>query len=219
MASRRRRRAAGRNPDSRPLFDKFARAEVSAAPYDSGELSTTVAVLTEDSPRLRAIAEDASQRDGTRWWALEWLKTLGGVDDAFVRARYRAMAAADPSGNAVDALIDNLKQAGDLDGALEALDETLRAEKRDHFLDLSWAHLVTRKAELLAAQGHLDAAFEALQPGLRAGTGDALETGASLELRRGHLDEGLRLARECEGRYPDAEDRLSPCRPSPMDEA
>ncbi|MEO8505715.1 MAG: hypothetical protein ABI609_17595 [Acidobacteriota bacterium] len=199
-------RAAGRNLTSRPLFDQFARAAVSAAPYDSGDLLPTVAVLTEDSARLRTIAEDSSLRDNTRWWALAWLKTLGGVDDAFLRERYRAMAAAAPSGPAVDALIDNLKQAGDLDGALEALAEILRLEKPDHFLDLSWAHLVTRKAGLLAAQGHLDAALEALKPGLRAGTEEALETGASLELRRGHLDEGLKLAMECADRYPDAED-------------
>lgn len=194
-------RAAWSNLTSPLLFEKYARAVVEAAPYSCAEIPASAALLDEDTGRLRTLVDDRAMPSVARQWALDGLGKLGKADHAFVRSHLEAMAAADPTSWALGALLTDFRQAGDLEGALAAVRDALRRHGPER--DLVWAHLVTEEASILGDQGHLDSAFATLKPALDSWKEEVLEMGAVLELRRGHLEEALKLARSNLERYPE----------------
>jgi len=193
-------RTAERNLMSPLLFEQLARAASEAAPHLSEELPAVAARMREDTVRLRAIADDPMMPRYTQMVALAALGELGKVDDAFIRARYEAIAAESDSG--AQALEDLLEKRGDLAGASAALDAAL--ERGNHPSGLDIAYLQTEKARLQLAMGKPDDAFATIQPALETRMEDALLQGARIELARDRPESALALARSALGSYPNS---------------
>ncbi|HEX5759910.1 MAG TPA: hypothetical protein VF121_12030 [Thermoanaerobaculia bacterium] len=180
------------------LYETYAGAAAAAAPHASGSLAVTVALLDEDAKRLRAIADDPAMSSHTRAAALAGLQEVGGAEGTFVKAHYAALAAA-PDGD-LNPLLWLLEKDGDLAAASAVVEDALRRHTAGP--DLLWAHLLTHQARLLRLQGRLDQAFAVLEPALPTWKEEVLLEAADLQLRRGRLAEGLRLARAALERYP-----------------
>jgi hypothetical protein len=191
-------RMAERNLMSPLLFDQLARAASEAAPHLSEELPALAARMREDTVRLRAIADDPMMPRYTQMVALAALEELGKVDDAFVRARYKTIAADSDSGT--HALVDLLEKRGDLAGASAALDAAIK--RVNHHSGLDIAYLRTEKARLQLAMGKPDAAFATIQPALETRMEDAFLQGAKIELARNRAESALALAQSALGSYP-----------------
>jgi hypothetical protein len=193
-------RMAERNLVSPLLFEQLARAAAVAAPHLSEELPALAAKMSEDTARLREIAGDPGMPRYSQMVALAALGALGKVDDAFIRARYAAIAADSDSGT--HALVDLLEKRGDLAGASAAIDAALRRGNHPSGLDI--AYLQTEKARLQLAMGNPDAAFATVQPALASGMEEALLQGAKVELARNRPESALELAQSALGRYPNS---------------
>ena len=191
-------RMAERNLMSPLLFEQLARAASEAAPHLSEELPALAARMREDTVRLRAIADDPMMPRYTQMAALAALGELGKVDDAFVRARYAAIAADSDSGT--HALVDLLEKRSDLAGASAALDAAIK--RGNHHSGLDVAYLRTEKARLQLAMGKPDAAFATIQPALETRMEDAFLQGAKIELARNRAESALALAQSALGSYP-----------------
>jgi tetratricopeptide (TPR) repeat protein len=192
-------RLARGNLASPGLYEAFVQAAAAAAPHLSEELPALAAKMREDTARLRGIADDPRMSRYTRMVALAALGTLGKVDDAFVRARYEAIAASSDDGTA--ALVAFLERRGDLRGALSAVEAAIRRGS-SYPGPLGTASLQTEKARLQLALGEADLAFATLQPALRVGKEETLLQDARIELARDHPENALRLAQEALELYP-----------------
>jgi hypothetical protein len=195
---------AERNLISPGLFEQLARAAAEAAPHLSEELPASVAEMREDTARLREIANDPATPRYTQTVALAALGALGKVDDAFIRARYQAMAAESYEGLA--ALLSFLEKRNDLRGALAAVEAAIQ---RDDQGGLYLAHLQTEKARLRLALGDPEGAFSTIEPALATYKEEALLQGAKIELARHHPENALALAQGAIQRYPEAASETS----------
>ncbi|HEV7505241.1 MAG TPA: hypothetical protein VGS07_10040 [Thermoanaerobaculia bacterium] len=191
-------RLARSNLISPGLFEQLARAAADAAPHLSEELPALAAEMREDSVRLREIAGDPAMPGYAQTVALATLAELGKADDAFVRARYEAIAA-DPD-EGIAPLLDFLEKRGDLKGALAAVEAAIQ---RSGDQGLGLAHLQTEKARLQLALGNPDRAFAILEPALAVYKEETLLQGATIELARNHAESALSLAQAALQRYPD----------------
>jgi len=189
-------RVARRNLTSPWLHERLARAAAEAAPHLSEELPALVAQMSEDAARLREIAGDPAMPQYGQVIALDALARLGKADDAFVRARYEALAA-DPDGT-VDWLMEYLEEREDFAGAVAALDAALSRTDHPNFD----AYLRSEKARLQLKLGHPDRAWATIQPALASWKEDALLQGAKVELARHHPERALELAQKAMQRYP-----------------
>ncbi len=178
------------------LFEKLVRAAAEAAPHLSEELPALAAEMREDTARLREIADDPAMPSYAQVVALDALSKLGKADDAYVRARYQAIAA-DPD-EGPDQLVAFLEEQGDLAGALAAVEAALKQSQDG----LVAAHLRTEKARLLLQMGHPDRAFAAIEPALASYKEEALLQGATIELARNRPAKALALAQAALERYP-----------------
>jgi hypothetical protein len=189
-------RVAERNLTSPWLFEKLVRAAAEAAPHLSEELPALEAQMREDAARLREIADDPAMPSYAQIVALDGLAKLGKADDAFVRARYEAIAV-DPDGGP-NTLVDFLETRGDFAGAIAVLDAAL--ERSGHPLES--AFLRSEKARLQLLMGQPDRAWATIQPALSTWKEDALLEGAKVELARRRPESALDLAQKAMQRYP-----------------
>jgi hypothetical protein len=196
-------RVADRNLNSAGLVEKLASAAAEAAPHRSEELPADVAEMREDTARLREIAVDPAMPSYARIVALDALAKLGKADDAFVRARYEAIAA-DPD-EGPDYLVAFLEERGDLAGAVVAVDAAL--EKAAH--PLVAAHLRTEKARLLLRMGQVDRAYAAIEPALESFKEETLLQASTIELARNRPQSALELAQAALARYPERSSETS----------
>ncbi len=196
-------RVASRTLVSPWLFERLASAAAEAAPHLSEGLPAEVAQLREDTARLREIAGDPAMPSEAQAVALSALSGLGKTDDAFVRARYEAIATGPDEWT--DLLVDFLEKRGDLAGALTAVEAAL-GRSRDALVS---AHLQTEKARLLLQMGHPDRAFAAVEPALASYKEEALLQGATIELARNRPANALALAQAALARYPERSSETS----------
>jgi tetratricopeptide (TPR) repeat protein len=181
------------------LFEQFAQAAADAAPHLSEELPALAAEMREDAGRLREIAHDPAMPGYAQTVALATLAELGKADDAFVRARYEAIAADPDEGTAP--LLDFLEKRGDLKGAYAAVEAAIQRGNQHGGLGL--AHLQTEKARLQLAMGDPEKAYAALEPALAVYKEETLLQGATIELARNRPESALKLAQASLERYPD----------------
>ena len=196
-------RAADRNLNSPGLVEKLASAAAEAAPHLSAELPADVAEMREDTARLREIAVDPAMPSYAQIVALDALAKLGKADDAFVRARYEAIAA-DPD-EGPDDLVAFLEERGDLAGAVAAVDAALQNATHP----LVAAHLRTEKARLLLKMGQVDRAWAAIEPALESFKEETLLQASTIELARSRPERALELAQAALARYPERSSETS----------
>ena len=186
------------------LFEQFARAAAAAAPHHSEDLPARAAQLGEDSARLREIADDPVMPTYARAAALDALAESGKADDAFVRARYQAMAA-NPD-EATGSLVFFLESRNDFAGAVAALDGVIKA---DRHRGLHLVHLITEKARLQLRLGDANAAYRTIEPVLSSYKEETLLQGAAILLARQQPQAALELAQAALERYPDRSSETS----------
>lgn len=195
-------RVARANLTSAWLFETFSRAAAEAAPHRSEELPALVAEMRAEAGPLRAIVDDPAMPTYAQTAALAALAELGEVDDAFVRARYEAIAR-DPDGG-IAPLVDFLEKRGDFAGALSAV-----AAARDREPEpgsLAWTYYQSEAALWKLRLGDPEGAWKlvvtALPPNPRTAKEDVLLAGAEVQLARRRFASALELAQACLDRYP-----------------
>jgi len=181
------------------LYEKYLRAAAAAAPHADLSYPTVVALFDEDKARLRAILADPGMSQYARGLALEALEELG-EDESYLRARYAEITSADRS--QASPLFHYLLRIGDRAGALAAVRDALAHYPDGE--DIGWAHLKTEEAALLRELGRLDEAMAVITPAVDIFSADVVEEAAAIELERGHLQAGIKLARAALARYPDS---------------
>ncbi|HEY0555632.1 MAG TPA: hypothetical protein VGG20_15355 [Thermoanaerobaculia bacterium] len=191
-------RAAEGSLNSPALFETFARAAAEGAPHLSEELPARAAELSEDSVRLREIADDPAMPQSARAMALAAMAKLDKADGALVRARYEELAA-DPD-QGPDLLVWLLEKNGDLRGALAAEEAAIR--RGSYHGALALAHLQTEKARLQLALGDPEGAFRTIEPAIEQYKEETLQQAATIELARHHPENALKLAQAALERYP-----------------
>jgi tetratricopeptide (TPR) repeat protein len=189
-------RVAESNLTSPWLFEKLARAAAEAAPHISEELPAEIAEMSEDVVRLREIADDPAMPQYAQVVALGALARQGKADDAFVRARYEALAA-DPDGSTIW-LVDFLEKREDFAGAVAVLNAAL-ARSGD---TLTAAYLRSEMSRLQLKMGDPELAFKTIEPAIASCKEDAFLQAAAVELARKRPESALKLAQDAMQRYP-----------------
>lgn len=181
------------------LYEKLARAAAEAAPHQSEELPALVAEMNEDTVRLREIVDDPAMPSYAQIVAIAALSEIGRTNDAFVRARYEAIAA-DPD-EGTRPLVAFLEKRNDFAGAIAALDAALQRSNR--YGELGRASLLTEKARLQLRMGDPERAFATIKPVIAVGKEDTLLQAARIELARHRAEHALELAQLTMARYPE----------------
>jgi tetratricopeptide (TPR) repeat protein len=182
------------------LFEEFARAAADAAPHLSEELPAMVARMDEDAARLREIVDDPAMPSYAQVVALDSLARLGATNDAFVRARYEALAEG-PDGE-VYSLVYFLETRGDLAGASAAVGAAIDRQRKSRGRSLLWANLRAEQARLERRLGRAERAFAVIEPALPSGTEAVLLEAGWVELARGRAAQALELGQAALDRYP-----------------
>lgn len=192
-------RMARRSLNSPWLYEKLAQAAVEAAPHQSEELPALVAEMREDVVRLREIAGDPAMPTYAQIVALSTLAELGQTNDAFIRARYEAIAA-DPD-EWSGPLVSFYETRNDFAGAIAVLDAALK--KPNPHGEMGRASLLTEKARFQLRMGDPDRAWATIQPVIAVGKEETLLQAVRIELARHRARHALELAQVTMKRYPE----------------
>lgn len=185
------------------LAETYSRALVDQAPVTGGDMILRLAYWTRDASWLRRIAADPQQTTSNRTYALVDLALMDDPDTAFRKARYLELMREQPENtDPLEKCVNLLRNANDLSGADRVIREWLdRRPTAEH--DLTWAHVLTMRADLLANQKKWDAALKLLRPAATTGKAEVLLAGARYQEALDRWDEAFATAKNAHDRYPE----------------